>query len=233
MSFSHLRSARATLLALSLATFCGCTPQPTDPDDEPGAEDVGEAQSALATCFCKISKDDLTNQTSATGVLLDLTSTVNYTYSGFFQQSDANQTDCNTRCTSAAAPYTGSQAVATSACAAGAPDGTVVRAWSGVGTKEYKSAQQIGTLNNDAAQTQLKCPVGWASNTTNVDGGVTSDGKCKKLSAQPMSVTPLPPNGTPIGTYGFTWGNAVYAWGTPANGGAAYPVTIMPAVCSF
>jgi hypothetical protein len=38
---------------------------------------------------------------------------------------------------------------------------------------------------------------------------------------------------TPIGTYGFTWGSAVYAWGTQANGGAAVSTVIKPAACSF
>jgi hypothetical protein len=49
----------------------------------------------------------------------------------------------------------------------------------------------------------------------------------------PISITPLPANGTPIGTYGFTWGGQVYAWGTPANGGAAVTITVSQGVCSF
>lgn len=67
---------------------------------------------------------------------------------------------------------------------------------------------------------------------TNVPGGFTADGKCKRLSGQ-ISITPLPANGTQIGAYGFAWGNQVYAWGTQANSGAAVLAPITPAVCSF
>jgi hypothetical protein len=173
------------------------------------------AAKANATCFCKISKDNLTNQTSASGVLQDLTGAVDKSYSGVFQQSDKNQTDCNTRCTSAAASSTGQQSIAAQACAAGAPNGTIVRAWSAVGTKEYKTAQQIGTLVNIAAVTQQVCPTGAVANSTN-QPGVTTDGKCKKVvSTCPMN--PAPPNGTQIGTWGFTWGSGVYQWIQPTT----------------
>jgi hypothetical protein len=194
---------------------------------------------ASATCFCKISMNDLTNQNSASGVLLDLTGAVNKTYTGLFPQNDSNQTDCNTRCTNTAASYTGNQSIAASACAAGAPNGTVIRAWSAVGTKEYKSAQQIGVLINQpqVTKTTCTCPATWACNgcSPQVAGGVTTDGKCKKLSCQPFSISPFPPDGTQVGAWGFTWGNALYAWGTTANGGAPNCVTtvVSPAVCKF
>jgi hypothetical protein len=93
-------------------------------------------------------------------------------------------------------------------------------------------ATRIGVLTDTPAVTEIKCPGTWLANMTNVPGGVTADGKCKKLSG-PISITPLPANGTPIGTYGFTWGGQVYAWGTPANGGAAVTITVSPGVCSF
>lgn len=194
---------------------------------------------ATATCFCKVSKDDLTNLHSASGVLLDLTGTVNKTYSGLFPQNDNNQTNCNTLCTSAAAPYTGNQSIAASACAAGAPNGTVIRAWSAVGTREYKSAQQIGVLINQPQVTNwtCTCPASWTCNgcSPQVAGGVTTDGKCKKLACQSFSISPFPPNGTQVGSWGFTWGNALYAWGTPANGGAPNCGTsvVSPAMCKF
>lgn len=203
--------------------------RPVESYNEPEAV----AAASAATCFCKISYDDLTNKTSATGVCLDLTSVVAHSYGGLFPQSDQNQTDCTTRCTNAAASYTGSSGIASCACGAGVSNGTVVRAWSAVGTKEYKSAHQIGVVNRVPAQTEARCPTGWWSATTNVDGGVTPDGRCKKVSAQPMTVTPLPPNGTAVGSYGFTWGNAVWAWGTQENGGAAVIRIISPATCSF
>ena len=194
---------------------------------------------ASATCFCKVSKNNLTNLNSASGVLLDLTGAVNKTYTGLFPQNDSNQTDCNTRCTTAAAPYTGNQNIAASACAAGAPNGTVVRAWSAVGMREYKSAQQIGVLINQpqVTNTTCTCPASWTCNgcSPQVNGGVTTDGQCKKLVCQPFSISPFPPDRTQVGTWGFTWGNALYAWGTPANGGAPKCVTLVisPALCKF
>jgi hypothetical protein len=176
---------------------------------------------AEATCFCKISKENLTNSKSASGVLLDLTSNVGKTYTtsikNGFEQSDKNQTDCNTRCTTAAASYTGQQSIAAQACAAGAPNGTVVRAWSAVGTKEYKTAQQIGTLTNIAAVTQQVCPAGSLANSTN-QPGLTTDGKCKKHVNPGCPLNPAPPNGTPIGTnWGFTWGDGVWQWFQPTT----------------
>lgn len=224
---------------------------------------------ASAHCFCKLSIHDNTNKTSCSGVIKDYGQLA--TYTGLGQQSDSNQTNCNTKCTSAAMPDNGSQALATAACNAGAGNGTIVRAWSAVGTKEYKSAQAIGTLKNIAAVRNCpqggsivgancvitvavtkKCPQGWAANSTNVDGGVTADGLCKKAVAGCNLSAPLPANGTQIAGYGFTWGNAVVQWGSAANGGAAiiscpagysvngtncvktYPVTVVtPAQCKF
>lgn len=191
-----------------------------------------------ATCYCKITYTNLTGLTSASGVCQDLTGTVNKSYSGLDQQSDANQTDCNTRCTGAASSYTGSQAIAACACAAGVVSGTAVRAWSAVGMKEYKTSQQIGVLKNTpkVTKTVWTCPAGWLANNTNVNGGVTWGATgCKKLACRPNTITPLPDNGTLIGTWGFTWGNECYAFGSTANGGAATSVTtvVSPAVCSF
>jgi hypothetical protein len=174
------------------------------------------AAKAEATCFCKISKDDLTNKKSATGVLLDLTSEVNTTYKGLNQQSDKNQTSCNKLCTDKAAPYTGQQSIATQACSAGATSGTTIRAWGAVGTREYKSAQQIGTLTNVAAVTQQICPAGSVGGTTN-QPGVTTDGKCKKPTGT-CPITPAPPIWTAIGNWGFTGENgAVWQWIQPTT----------------
>lgn len=188
---------------------------------------------AEAHCFCKLSCANLTNNKNASMVIKDYGQLASYT--GLNQQSDANQTACNTLCTQKAAPDTGSQAVASAACALGCPNGSLIRAWSAVGTKEYKSAQFIGTLTNTPAVTKSKCPTGWACNGCNpqVDGGFTSDGKCKKLACQANTISPYPPDGTQIGTWGFSWGNAFYAWGTTANGGAPTTVVITPAQCHF
>jgi hypothetical protein len=191
-----------------------------------------------ATCFCKISKDNLWGATAGTGVCRDLTGVVNRT---FTFQTEPDQEACRLSCGPVAEPLKNNQSVAAACCAIGAPNGSAIRAFSAVGTKAYRPAREtvsglpivIGILTNTPAVTQTKCPTGWLANPTNVDGGVTSDGKCKKLSAIPISITPLPPNGTAIGTYGFTWQNGVWAWGTTANGGAAVSTTVTAAACHF
>src|SRR5687767_12031771 len=147
--------------------------------------------SAAATCFCKISWHDLRWQTSASGVVLDLTSAVGKTYYGPGQQSEDHQRACVTLCGAAAAPYIKSQSVANTACAAGVPNNSDLRAYSAVGTKAYREAYApaspapvyIGKLLNhpQVNQTTCTCPAGWMANPTNALGGVTSDGRCKKM----------------------------------------------------
>lgn len=77
--------------------------------------------------------------------------------------------------------------------------------------------------------------------------GVTVDGRCKKVACQAITVTPYPPNGMAVGTapptfgtsamsWGFSWGDAFYAWGTAANGGIptnCQTAILTPAVCKF
>lgn len=184
-----------------------------------------------ATCFCVVSYNDLTGQTGRSGVCMDLTATVNKTYNGLLPMKDENRKDCQKRCSDAAYNLTPAQkqAIADCACAAGVASGTAIRAYGAVGTKEYQSDQALGILVNTPAvsQTTCKCPAGWMSNTTNIDGGVTGDGHCKKIVCQPISITPFPANGTQLGNWGFAWGNALYAWGTAANGGAATCTTVI------
>ncbi|MCC6726621.1 MAG: hypothetical protein IT258_19120 [Saprospiraceae bacterium] len=196
-----------------------------------------EESVAARTCFCVVSYDNLTNKPHRTGECLDLTGVVNTTYSTMSQN---NRNKCNNKCTMAAAALTSAQkqSIANCACAANKGTGTIITAFSALSTADYLTAQQIGVLTNSptVTQTTCKCPSGWLANDTNVDGGNTSDGKCKKGVCSPIGVTPLPPNGTPIGSsWGFTWGNAIYAWGTTANGGAptCNTVVISPAVCTL
>jgi hypothetical protein len=96
-----------------------------------------------------------------------------------------------------------------------------VVAYFAVGTLNYRIAKDI-TFTCSGNVTTCKCPTGWTCNgcSPQVDGGWTSDGKCKKVACQGNTIPPYPPNGTPIGSWGFTWGNAFIAWGTSANGGA-------------
>lgn len=92
----------------------------------------------------------------------------------------------------------------------------------------YRVAQSI-EFDCTGGDTICKCPTGWKCNgcSPQVDGGITSDGKCKKLACQNNVIAPLPGNGTQVGNpaWGFTWGNAFIAWGTAANGGAPNCVT--------
>jgi hypothetical protein len=102
-----------------------------------------------------------------------------------------------------------------------------VSAYAAVGANgTYRVSQSI-EFDCTGGVTTCKCPTGWACNgcSPQVDGGITSDGRCKRLACQGNSIPPYPPNGTPIGSWGFTWGNAFIAWGTSANGGAPNCVT--------
>jgi hypothetical protein len=217
------------------------TPAPADrapaaaPAAKPEVEQEGAAKAAInkQTCFCVISKNNLTGNKHQSGVCNDLTGAVNLQFSGLQPSHSQRESQCAQACTAKAAPLTGNQGVAQCACSQGAPNGTVINAYRAVGNNgQYDSAHQIGVLKNSPAVTQTKCPATWLANQTNVDGGVTADGKCKKLSGT-LSITPVPPNGTPLGTYGFSWGNQVYAWGTQANGGAPITTTVSAATCSF
>ena len=193
---------------------------------------------ATATCFCKISYDDLSGKQSATNVCLDLTGTVNKSYTGVTPMQESNQVDCQTRCknTTTALSSTQVQAIANAACDAGKPE-MFIRSYSAVGTKNYRMAKSLGYLHNspEVSQITCKCRAGWISNTSFQDGGVTADGKCYKAICGPMNTTQLPPNNTPIGTWGFVRGNLIIMWGTPANGGApdCTKIVLFPKVCNI
>lgn len=225
---------KAAIGAIAFVLVVTLAPAAKSPQTQPR---VGRPPSA--TCFCLISYDDLTNKKTQSGVCKDLTAELGVTYTGLNPQKDANQTDCNSKCQTLAATYQGNPGMAACACAAGKPSGTLVRAWSAVGVKEYKAAQQIGVLINQpqVTKTTCTCPAGWTCNgcSPQVAGGVTTDGACKKVVCQPFSIAPFPPDGTQVGTWGFTWGNALVAWGTTANGGAPNCVTseVSPAMCKF
>ena len=98
-----------------------------------------------------------------------------------------------------------------------------VAAYAKVGTQQYRVAQSIFVTCTGGVRT-CTCPKGWTANGGS-DGGIATDGKCKKLACNGNMVSPFPPDGTQIGNWGFTWGNSFIAWGTTANGGAAHCVT--------
>jgi hypothetical protein len=131
---------------------------------------------AEANCWCKVSINNLTNQKHASGVIKDYGSLG--TYKGINQQSDTNQTDCNTKCTYKAAPDDGSAALASAACSAGAGNGVDVIAFSAVGTKEYKSAEHLGKIKRSAAQ--YSCPQGGNLSGSNCVISVGAETKCPK-----------------------------------------------------
>ena len=196
---------------------------------------------AKSTCFCKITVwHGLLNQCSSSGyqILMDLTATVGLKFG--FRRNAKKFGICSGAC-SAASNQVNLVTLANLACSLGVPNGSVLKTYAKLGHcgkwGRYKVVDTIGTLTNtpEVTETTCTCPPGWLANTTNVDGGETADGKCKRLAAIPITVTPLPANGTPVGSWGFTWDNGVWAWGTSANGGAASCTTtvVTPAVCEI
>lgn len=166
---------------------------------------------ADAHCFCSLAWQDNTNYqgSPAKGWLWDSGSLA--TYTGITQQSDKNQTACNTLCTQRCLAEWNKDKAAALACAKGVPSGSTLMCWSKVGTREWKSAQGIGTLVNTPAQfkTTCKCPEGTYGQPW-VNGGTVPQGaKCAFVVCdhyQPFPGTGYPANGTAIGTWGFTWG---------------------------
>lgn len=194
-----------------------------------GAQAQSSSPQSFA-CDCRISTDDLSGKVIASGTVLPIS-----------VGSQPSFTACHSACGSASMKHVGSQGVATASCNANppAPNGRLIRAYSklsGIPSSNfYVPARVIGTLVNTPASTQhaWRCPAPWLSNTSNQSGDVTADGRCKRV-AGPIIITPLPADGTHIGSWGFTWGNRIFAYGTPANGGAAVKqTTLTPAVCSF
>jgi hypothetical protein len=200
---------------------------------------ISKPKIVAATCFCVISYDNLNYQLQRSGVCYDLTQAINTSYTGPNQQGSTNQDKCKALCNATAAYLisTETQKIADCACAAGKPTGTPLRGYSAVGTKAYVLANAtMGNLQNTAAvtTTTCQCPSGWLSNTTNVDGGVTIDGKCKKQFGN-LNPGVVLPDGTALGNWGFTWGNGIWAYGSTANGGEATctMVVTQPKVCKL
>jgi len=189
---------------------------------------LGGSENAFADahCFCKISCANLTNSTTATMVIKDYGTLA--TYTGLNQQSDSNQTACNTKCTDTAKvdilDPAKRQGIANLACAAHCPNGSNVNAWSAVGTKEYKTAGPFGTLVNTPAvtKTTYDCnglPGTWLDNPSSGNGG---HARCVKNSANAVQGVPIAPPWTSIGT---SWQTATGpAWITDGSGNIWYGV---------
>lgn len=209
----------------------------TAPNDSATA-DVGPNS---CHCYGVISYSDLTNANTRRDVCFDFGELATYGTLINCSKNQSNKNDCQKRVADATAALTAAQrqSIAQCLCDHGVPSGSTIRAYAAVGTENYGAAATFRTYVNTAevTNTVCKCPPGWLANATNVDGGVTVDGKCKRGVCGPWSTAtfPPPPNGTPVGTWGFTWGNGLYAWGTAANGGRAKCVTTMvsPSVCKL
>lgn len=147
-------------------------------------------------------------------------------------KTQGHQNDCCGRVKNAIAALSAAQKqnIADCLCNKGVADNTSIFATAAVATSSYEQCSgAIGTLHQKPAYsvTTCKCPKGWLSDN-NVDGGVTSDGKCKKLVCGPWDAIafPPPPGGTFIGTWGFFWKNELWAFGTTANGGVPICTTV-------
>ena len=138
-----------------------------------------------ATCYCVISTKNLNGEKHMSDVCTDLTAGLNVHYSGAFPMKDDNRQDCTQKCGDYALQYyqnlANKQSLANCACAEGLADGSIIRAYGAVGTKEYEQGQSVGVLINTPAvtKTTCTCPSGWLSDVTNINGGVTPTGKCK------------------------------------------------------
>jgi hypothetical protein len=132
-------------------------------------------------------------------------------------------------------------------CAKGVPTGSTIRAYAEVGANgKYKAAQThpgvlINTPQYTTTVTTCTCPHGWFGDN-GVDGGVTTspEHRCAKNACAPITITPLPPQNSMIGSgsqpWGFSWGNAFYAFSNSTNGGAPNCVdenTVHLAVCQW
>jgi hypothetical protein len=200
------KSLTLALALVALAVFSGFRAAP------------GLAKSAPQNvhCFCKaIENVGNTAGTSIGNPLIDFGQLAAY-WTGI-----GNNSDCENKCSQAAANNANFNNK-TWLCQQIKQGGHHrVSAYAAVGANgTYRVAQSI-EFDCTGGVTTCKCPTGWTCNgcSPQVDGGWTSDGKCKKVACQASTIPPFPPDGTPIGSWGFTWGNAFIAWGTSANGG--------------
>jgi hypothetical protein len=182
---------------------------------------------ADATCFCVLSTDNISGRGTPLGFHVDLTSQVNTSYSGIWQQHEVNQVHCAKICRAQVVAHTSNPSNAAPFCAANFEYGRALGGFSKVGTKDYRPAADSTKSPSHFIAYLLHipqwfyktytCPPTWLSNVTNVAGGQSSDGRCKKLAGT-LTISP-PPNGTQLGSWGFSWLNQMWAYGTAANGG--------------
>jgi len=207
----------ATALSVALSFSAG----PSTPGRSQGPQPKTSQAQAQYQC-CYISANNISNQSTPTGALYSI------------GPNPPPGPLCQNACVTATTALN-LQATANNLChpSYNVPNGSTVRTYYLAASGTYQFAAAVGVLTNTPLipSSQWKCPPTWNSNTSNQLGGITTDQRCKKLVGS-ISGVPAPANGTQLGSWGFTWGNEVWAYGTSANGGAAFhPST--PAQCHF
>lgn len=205
-----------------------------------GGEAAAQKASATYPCGCHINISDVTGDTSASGGGI---------LQSFGSSSQPSANACQSWCATKAAQYVHpqslSQATAAQACSAGGQNGATIRAYykttgmlqTNQWTNSYQPAVALGVLVNKPAITKQgwRCPATWHSNSSGQLGDFTTDiQRCKRLAGS-ITLNPAPADGTQLSSWGFTWGNEVWAYGSAANGGAPTHGTfvITPKECRF
>lgn len=193
-------------------------------------------QAATATCHCQLGIEPgpgALQMLDTPGI--DMTGWANLSFTGVFVFTPANQGDCKNRCEAVLNQNIG--AIADSVCAhyksigQGAPQ-QHINLYRWLGAEKPWFVKDVGRLWYRPAVHRYICPPTWAANETNVVGGVTEQGVCKKEGG-PLGINPPPPNGTQIGSWGFVWGGSAIAYGTTANGGAPTDNLVSAQECHF
>lgn len=190
---------------------------------------------ATVTCFCEAFTviPPITQRRSVHDLTPDLGG---LTFAGMNPAYNAGHNDeCKSKCCNVA--INNQQQIANDACSRSVADGEYVMMNFKLGTRNFQEACHRKLVNKPATpHKDWVCPSTWLSNSSNQPNGITSDGKCKKLSG--TYTGPLFPNGTQFaGNTAFTWGNEIWVYGTAANGGAASlvvaPLVYDPAICKL
>ena len=165
------------------------------------------ATAGTAHCHCKIAlpQGDMINTVSS--IVFDLGDIAVYN-DPINPQKDANQANCESKCSTAVHDLV--QSHKDELCQRiGKVGSDKVKGYASVGTRKYRICQTEG-YRCCAIPGTLTCPGGW-----DPDWNGPGNNKCKRTACT-LHSPPFPPNNTLIGTWGFTWGNAIIQWG-PAN----------------
>lgn len=198
---------------------------------------AGIIKTTKVTCFCKASSASQSFQPNPSAVIYDMTGSAALTFTGSFGVAHvpANMGDCRNKCRTVA--INEKSQIAAAACARNIANDSWIHINHTLGTRPYFDTVALKLINKPASpHKEWICPSPWHSNTSNQVGGITTDGRCKKLHG--TYTGPAFPNGTQLGgNSAFTWGNEIWVYGTSANGGAAvyqqYGLQVDPAICDL